>query len=64
MDEVVQAATVITAFLFLLGTFHGPCKMHHEFLHDTFNTTRILTVPPHLSQHSLLPDVPSIQQVS
>ena len=44
MDKVVQAATVIAAFFLLLGIFHSPCQVHHELLHDTFDTFRVLTI--------------------
>ena len=44
MDKVVQAATVIAAFFFLLGVFHGPHQVHHELLCDTFDTIRVLTI--------------------
>ena len=54
MDEVVQAATVTAAFLFLLGVFHGPHQVHHEILCDTFNTTRVLTIHPFILLSTLL----------
>ena len=38
MDEVVQAATMIAAFLFFLGVFHGSHQVHYELLHDPINT--------------------------
>ena len=43
-EKVVQAATVIAAFPFLLGIFHSPHQVHHEFLCDTFNTVGVLTI--------------------
>ena len=44
MDEVVQAATVIVAFPLFLGIFHGSPQVHHELLHDFFDTIWFLTI--------------------
>ena len=44
MDEVVQAATVIAAFLFFLGIFNSSCQEHHELLCDSINTIGVLTI--------------------
>ena len=44
MNEVVQTATVIAAFLFFLGIFLGSCRVHHELLHDPINTIGVLTI--------------------
>ena len=38
MDEVLQAATMVTMSLFHLGVFHSPRKVHHEFLCDPIDT--------------------------
>ena len=54
MDEVVQAATVIAAFVFPLGIFHGSCQMHYELLHDSFDTIRVLTIYPFILLGTLL----------
>ena len=43
MDEMLQAAAMVAAFLLLLGLLHCLGKAHYKFLSHTLDSIRVFT---------------------